>query len=97
MSSLLIRRVKSNDCVKVFIGIFIVMALLLVNVWFHTEATQLKYRMAEEMRRREFLLEEKKRFSLEIASLEAPERIEGIARLRLGMYMPSRDQVVFVK
>jgi cell division protein FtsL len=53
--------------------------------------------MAEELSIRDSLVEENKRLKVEYATLKSPVRIEAIARDRLGMYYPKRDQVTFLK
>jgi len=34
---------------------------------------------------------------VEVATLKSPRRIESIARTKLGMRYPERDQVIFLK
>ncbi|MBN2538818.1 MAG: cell division protein FtsL [Deltaproteobacteria bacterium] len=73
------------------------MAITLVYVWFRISITNIDYRIAEEMHHRDSLLEENGRLKVEIATLKSPRRIETIARTKLGMIYPERDQVIFLK
>ncbi len=73
------------------------MAITLVYVWFRISITKIDYRIAEEMHRSDSLLEENRKLKVEIATLKSPRRIESIARTKLGMRYPERDQVIFLK
>jgi len=75
----------------------LVMATALTYVWFRTSITSIDYRIAGEMHRRDALLEENRKLKVEIATLKSPGRIESIARAKLGMRYPERDQVIFLR
>ncbi len=75
----------------------LVMATALTYVWFRTSITSIDYLIAGEMHRRDALLEENRKLKVEIATLKSPGRIESIARAKLGMRYPERDQVVFLR
>lgn len=80
----------------IFIAL-IFMVIALIYVWFHVKITRLNYKIANEMSGRDSLLEENKRLKVEVATLEASRRIERIARAKLKMYYPNKDQVIFVR
>jgi len=80
-----------------FIVSLIFLAIALIYVWSHVNMTKLEYQLAEEIGRREALLEEQKKLKVEIAALKAPQRIELIARSKLEMCYPERDQVVLIR
>ena len=73
------------------------MATALIYVWFRIGITNIDYRIAGEMHRRDTLLEENRKLKIEIATLKSPRRIESIARAKLGMSYPERDQVIFLR
>jgi len=73
------------------------MSVLLCYVASHLQMTRLEYRIAEEISRKERLLEEQKKLKLEIATLKSPQRIAAIARERLQMSHPDKDQVIILK
>lgn len=75
----------------------VLMAVALLYVWSHVNMTRLEYQVAEEMGNRERLLEEQKKLKVEAATLKAPQRIEVIARNKLQMFYPERDQVILIK
>jgi cell division protein FtsL len=73
------------------------MVVILIYVWSHIQMRELEYRVAEEMNVREQLLEEQRKLKLECATLKSPQRIEAIARNKLQMSYPEREQVVLLK
>jgi len=73
------------------------MVTALVSVWFRVSITKIDYRIAEEMHRGSSLLEENRKLKVEVATLKSPRNIESIARNKLGMRYPERDQVIFLK
>ncbi len=65
----------------VFLGLFVTSR--------YTVMAEMGYRLAEMEEAVAALQEENRRLKLEVARLEAPERIERVARERLGMYRPN--------
>ncbi len=81
----------------VIIVSLVLMATALIYVWSHLHFTKLNYLIAEEISIRDNLIEENKRLKIEYATLRSPQRIEAIARDKLGMHYPEREQVIFIK
>lgn len=79
------------------LSLLVLVAVALVYVWSHLHNTQLQYRIAEEMTVRDNLMEENRRLKVEIATLKSPQRIESIARDKLKLQYPEREQVVLIK
>jgi len=77
--------------------ICLVMSLAAIYVWPHINMTELEYQIAEEINIRQRLLEQKGKFKIEYAMLKSPQRIEDIAREKLQMTYPERDQVIYLK
>ena len=75
----------------------VLMAVALVYVWSHIRMTELEYMVAEEMSIKENLLEEQRKLKVEIATLKSPQRLEAIAKEKLHMAYPTRDQVIILK
>lgn len=75
----------------------VLMLLALLYVGSHIHMTQLEYEIAQEITKRETLLEEQAKLKMELATLKAPPRIEGIAREKLQMTYPEREQVIVIK
>jgi cell division protein FtsL len=82
---------------SVILSIVILVAVMLVYVWSHLSYTQLKYQMAEEVAVRDALMEENRQLKVEVATLKSPRRIEPIAREKLKMIFPEKEQVVLIK
>lgn len=80
----------------IFIAI-VLMMVLLIYVWSHIHMTELEYQIARELSHREQLSEEQAKLKLEFATLKSPRRIETIAREKLQMTYPEREQVIVLK
>ena len=79
------------------VAALLLMAALLGYVASHIQMTKLEYLIAEEISRKERLLDEQKKLKLEIATLKSPQRIAAIAREKLQMTSPDKDQVILLK
>jgi len=75
----------------------ILMVVLLIYVWSHIHMTELEYQIARELSSKEQLNEEQAKLKLELATLKAPQRIETIAKEKLQMVYPGREQVILIK
>ena len=81
----------------IMLVVFVFMAVALLYVWSHIHMTQQEYRLAAEIDGREALLDEQRKLRLEYATLKSPQRIEVIAREKLQMSYPMREQVIALK
>jgi cell division protein FtsL len=75
----------------------VLMAVALIYVWSHIHMTELEYRIAQELGSQERLAEEQSKLKVELATLKSPQRIETIAREKLQMTYPEREQVILLK
>ncbi len=75
----------------------ILLAVALIYVWSHIHMTELEYQIAQELSSREQLAEEQAKLKVELATLKSPQRIETIAREKLQMTYPGREQVILLK
>jgi cell division protein FtsL len=75
----------------------ILMAVALIYVWSHIHMTELEYQIARELSNRERLTEEQAKLKVELATLKSPQRIETIARNKMQMVYPEREQVILLK
>jgi cell division protein FtsL len=92
------RKVSSGIKYPTYIVVAIVlMFVALIYVGSHIHMTELEYKVAAELNAQEDKLEEQKKLKLEYAMLKSPKRIESIARDRLQMSYPDRDQVIVLK
>ena len=75
----------------------VLMAVALLYVWSHIHMTELEYQVAQELGSQERLTEEQAKLKVEFATLKSPQRIESIARDKLKLQYPEREQVVLIK
>jgi cell division protein FtsL len=76
---------------------FALMTVALIYVWSHVHMTELEYRVAREISIKEKLLDDQRKLKVEQATLKSPQRVEAIAKEKLGMSYPDRDQVIILK
>lgn len=91
------RRVQAPH--KVMAGVWIVLMGLffiqvLFYVWCRVQCVNAGYGIDQEMNRHQALLKERSTLNIELNWLKSPERIETIARSRLGLVMPDAKQTV---
>ena len=84
---------------KVMTGLWIaLMALFFVEAlfyaWCRVQCVNAGYDIDRETRRHQALLKERNTMRIELARLKSPERIETIARTRLGLVMPDAQRTV---
>jgi cell division protein FtsL len=75
----------------------VLMAVALLYVWSHIHMTELEYQTARELSSREQITDEQTKLKVELATLKSPQRIETIAREKLQMTYPEREQVIMLK
>ncbi len=81
---------------SVWIGGVLVLVLLF-SAWQHLELVLHGYRMQQMQQERAAEEEINRHLRLEIETLRAPRRIEGIAIEKLGMVAPTRDQAIVIE
>lgn len=93
------RRVRNNRkgyVLKIGLSLYIVLCLF-ATVWLKTEVVGLQYELGDLDRLRADLISERKFAVAQRANYYASERVEKVAVKRLGMTMPERENVFFVK
>ena len=86
---------------KTMTGLWIVLMVLffveaLFYAWCRVQCVNAGYGIDKENSRHQVLLKERNTLRIELARLKSPERIETIARTRLGMVMPDVQQTVIL-
>ncbi len=76
------------------IGSLAVSALALA--WPHLEMVEIGYEVARLKNERAVMAQERRVLRVEIAALRQLDRVETIARKKLGMVFPRPDQIVYV-
>jgi cell division protein FtsL len=74
-----------------------VLGAALGHVWVRLQQIQSGYALSQERREARSLAETQKRLRLEAAVLKQPQRIERIARVRLGMTAPDPSKIHLVR
>jgi len=90
-------RERNHQLLMVAVTGLLLAGAVLAYGWQHFEMIQNGYRMEEQRREREYLIQIQRQLSLEKASLSSPDRIETIATRELGMVVPSKDQFVVIE
>ena len=73
-----------------------VVSLALAHVWLRLQVVQLGYVLSTTSKLHSQLEQENREFKLELATLTSPDRLEELARSRLGLKEPERGQVVIL-
>lgn len=69
-------------------------AAALLHIWVRTRVTEQGYRLSRLSSERQHLVRDHERLQLAAARLGGAERIEELARLRLGMGPPPPDRII---
>lgn len=79
-----------------WLSLFVVLGvgIALGHVWLRLKVVDLGYQLLTTRQLVEKLAQEEHELTVEIATLDAPGRVEGIARARLGMTRPGKGQEV---
>jgi cell division protein FtsL len=81
--------------VAVFFGVFI--SSCLFYTWAHMQVVHISYELAQAKKLESEYLENNKKLKTEIATLKTPLRIKQLARSRLGLSIPKKEQVIIIK
>jgi cell division protein FtsL len=90
-------RERNRQLLMVVVTGLLLAGAVLAYGWQHFEMIRNGYRMEEQRREREYLIQIQRQLSLEKATLTSPDRIETIATRELGMVVPSRDQFAVIE
>ncbi|PLX98671.1 MAG: cell division protein FtsL [Desulfuromonas sp.] len=77
--------------------VVVLMVVSLFFVWSRLEMVNLEYEISTYEVRLRSLQQESRQLKLEAASLRNPGRIERMARTRLGLRMPTPEQVITIR
>ena len=88
-------RRRSSFLPVLFLGLGLV-AIALLHVWLRLQVVHLGYILSTTSKLRSQLEQENRELKVELATLTSPDRLEAIARSRLGMVEPERGQAVIL-
>jgi cell division protein FtsL len=79
--------------VNFILGLCLV-GLALIHVWVRLQVLQMGYVLSTTSKLQSHLEQENRELKLELATLTSPERLQELARNRLGLREPEKNQVV---
>ncbi len=82
---------------RIFLFLAILVTVSLFFVWSRLQLVNLQYDISRLENRLRDVRSEVRCLHLEAASLRSPDRIEKVARQRLGLRNPSPQQVIYIK
>lgn len=88
-------KMKNIAIVAVFFSVFIFSFLF--YTWVHMQAVHVSYELAQVKKIESEYLEENKKLKTEIATLKTPLRIKQLAKSKLGLRTPKKEQVIILK
>ena len=68
----------------------------LLHVWLRLQVVRLGYLLSTTSKLQSQLEQENRELKLELATISSPQRLEGMARTRLGLREPEKGQVVIL-
>ena len=80
--------------VVVGVAAFALIGVVLIHVWLRLQVVQMGYVLSTLSKLQGRLEQENRELTVELATLTSPERLEALARNRLGLVPPAKGQVV---
>ena len=90
------RKVAFRRVWVIFGALLVVFALLGLRVWLEMQNVKVGYELHQLKVERVHLLDDQQNFLTQRNSLASLERVENVARTRLGLGLPQKDQTVFI-
>ncbi|HWP23908.1 MAG TPA: cell division protein FtsL [Candidatus Binatia bacterium] len=87
-------RPSRRNLIPVALLVVGLIGVTLVHVWLRLQVVQMGYVLSTTSKLQSRLEQENRELKVEWASLLSPERLEALARKRLGMIPPERGQVI---
>ncbi|MGH7829134.1 MAG: cell division protein FtsL [Candidatus Binatia bacterium] len=75
---------------------FFMVSLALFHVWVRLQVVRMGYVLSTTSKLQDQLEQENRELKVELATLSSPERLEDMARARLGLREPEKNQVVIL-
>ena len=82
---------------RIFFGVILGVGLIgvvLAHVWLRLQVVRMGYVLSTTSKLQTRLEQENRELKFELATLNSPERIEALARQRLGLVTPEKGQVI---
>jgi cell division protein FtsL len=69
-------------------------AVVLLHVWLRLQVVRMGYALSTTSKLESQLEQERRELTVELATLSSPDRLEAMARKRLGLVTPEKGQVI---
>lgn len=87
-------RHRRRNLIPMALLAFGLIGVTLVHVWLRLQVVQVGYVLSTTSKLQDRLEQENRELKVELATLLSPERLEALARKRLGMILPEKGQVI---
>jgi cell division protein FtsL len=85
---------RRRRVVRYTIILFCFASVVLLHVWLRLQVVNLGYALSATTKLQQRLEQEQRELRVEYATLTSPERVEALARRRLGLRPPEKGQVI---
>jgi cell division protein FtsL len=75
---------------------FVLVGVALAHVWLRLQVVQMGYELSTTSKLQNQLEQEQRALRVELATLMSPDRLEAMARKRLGLTPPEKGQVIIL-
>ena len=83
--------------VIMFMMLFVLLAELYCFTWTSTQHRDTGYSITYQSNEYKKLIAKQKNLQIEVAVLKAPQRIERIAKIKMGLKSPSQNQIITLR
>jgi len=91
------KKAKNHKTTLIWLTIMMVfISEMLFYTWSRVQCVQIKYEITKTEKIKTSRLAMQNNFKIELARLKSPERIEKIARNKLGLIMPKSEQIIVI-
>jgi cell division protein FtsL len=91
-----IRKPQRPHNVAVVLLSFVLVGVALAHVWLRLQVVQMGYELSTASKLQNQLEQEQRELKVELATLMSPDRLEALARRRLGLAPPEKGQVIIL-
>jgi cell division protein FtsL len=88
------RRHRQRNNLGVALLGFVLVGVALAHVWLRLQVVQMGYALSTTSKLQNQLEQEQRELKVELATLMSPDRLEAMARRRLGLVPPEKGQVI---
>ena len=74
----------------------VLIAVVLIHVWLRLQVVQTGYVLSTASKLQSRLEQENRELKIELATMTSPDRLESLARRRLGLVPPEKGQVIIL-